>query len=146
MSAHADAAGGKQSRRMSLFEAITNVVVGYSLAVATQFAVFPLFGLEVTLAQNLLMGSLFTGISVVRSYALRRVLTPSAYANAYEAICIGAETRNTAECRGRPRSPWRRLQSGKPECGRVAAMSGRPCKNTASGTKLEYDTKTNSFQ
>jgi predicted Na+-dependent transporter len=65
MSAPADAAGGKQSRRMSLFEAITNVVVGYSLAVATQFAVFPLFGLEVTLAQNLLMGSLFTGISLL---------------------------------------------------------------------------------
>ena len=33
----------KQSRRMSLIEAIANVVVGYGLAVLTQIAVFPLF-------------------------------------------------------------------------------------------------------
>ena len=66
---------------MSLIEAITNVAVGYGLAVATQVAVFPLFGLEVTLAQNLLIGTLFTGISVARSYALRRV---------FEAIRVSA--------------------------------------------------------
>lgn len=47
---------------MSLIEAIANIVVGYGLAVATQVAVFPLFGLEVTLAQNLLMGSIFTAL------------------------------------------------------------------------------------
>jgi hypothetical protein len=30
---------------MSLVESLTNVVVGYGIAVATQAAVFPLFGL-----------------------------------------------------------------------------------------------------
>lgn len=39
----------KQSRLMSLFEAITNVIVGYILAIATQILVFPWFGLEVAL-------------------------------------------------------------------------------------------------
>ncbi|WP_424894932.1 DUF7220 family protein [Tepidimonas sp. HKU79] len=34
----------KQSRWMSLLEAVTNVLVGYGAAVATQWAVFPLFG------------------------------------------------------------------------------------------------------
>ena len=72
---------------MSLIEAITNVVVGYGLAVATQVAVFPLFGLEVTLAQNLLIGTLFTGISVARAYALRRV---------FEAIRMRAATDTAA--------------------------------------------------
>jgi hypothetical protein len=35
-----------QSRHMSLIEAVTNVVVGYVLAVATQIVVFPWFGLQ----------------------------------------------------------------------------------------------------
>ena len=63
----------KQSRRMSLVEALTNVAVGYGIAVATQMAVFPLFGLHATLAQNMAMGAIFTIVSIVRSYALRRV-------------------------------------------------------------------------
>jgi hypothetical protein len=39
----------KQSRWMSLVESITNVVVGYGVAVATQMLVFPLFGLNASL-------------------------------------------------------------------------------------------------
>ena len=63
----------KQSRTMSMIEALANVAVGYGVAVLTQIAVFPLFGLSVTLVQNLMMGGLFTVVSVIRSYALRRV-------------------------------------------------------------------------
>ena len=39
----------RQSRLMSLVEALANVVVGYALAVWVQVLVFPLFGLEATL-------------------------------------------------------------------------------------------------
>ena len=39
----------RQSRLMSLVEAVANVVVGYGVAVATQLLVFPLFGLQTTL-------------------------------------------------------------------------------------------------
>lgn len=78
----------RQSRRMSLIESITNVIVGYGLAVTTQVVVFPLFGLEVTLAQNLLIGTLFTGISVARSYALRRI---------FEAMRVRTTTETAAE-------------------------------------------------
>ena len=46
----------KQPRRHSLVEAIANTVVGYLLAVLTQLAVFPQFGLEVPLAQSLVLG------------------------------------------------------------------------------------------
>ena len=35
----------KQSRLMSLLEAITNVAIGYILAIITQIVVFPWFGL-----------------------------------------------------------------------------------------------------
>ena len=62
-----------QSRRMSLLEAVTNVAVGYVLAVATQIVVFPAFGLQASLGDNLAIGAVFTGISLIRSYALRRL-------------------------------------------------------------------------
>ena len=63
----------KQSRLMSFVEAISNVVVGYGVAVVTQILIFPIFGLHTTLAQNLKMGVVFTIVSIARSFALRRV-------------------------------------------------------------------------
>ena len=63
----------KQSRLMSLVEAITNVVVGYGVAVVTQILIFPIFGLQTTLGQNLAMGGIFTIVSLFRSFALRRL-------------------------------------------------------------------------
>jgi hypothetical protein len=63
----------KQSRMMSLVEAVTNVVVGYGVAVLAQMLVFPLFGLQASLTDNLLIGAIFTAASVTRSYWLRRV-------------------------------------------------------------------------
>ena len=62
-----------QSRRMSLIEAITNVTLGYVLAVFTQIIVFPWFGLHTSLGDNLALGAVFVGISLLRSYALRRL-------------------------------------------------------------------------
>ena len=62
----------KQSRLMSMVELLANVLVGYVVAVVTQMAVFPLFGLAVTVTENLLIGLIFTAVSIVRSYALRR--------------------------------------------------------------------------
>lgn len=61
-----------QSRKWSAIEAIMNVIIGYGVAVASQVAVFPLFGIHVSLRSNLLIGLWFTAISIVRSYAVRR--------------------------------------------------------------------------
>lgn len=72
-----------QSRLMSLVEAGANVAVGFMVALATQFVVFPVFGLEATLGQNLAIGGVFTAVSVVRSYLLRR---------AFEALRIRSKT------------------------------------------------------
>lgn len=63
----------RQSRRMSLVEAFTNVVIGYVLAVATQMMVFPLFGLHTSLSNDLAIGAVFTVVSIIRSYVLRRL-------------------------------------------------------------------------
>jgi hypothetical protein len=61
-----------QSRRGSLIEAVVNVLVGYWVAIATQLAVFPLFGLHASMHDNLAIGGIFTVVSLVRSYVLRR--------------------------------------------------------------------------
>ena len=62
----------KQSRRMSLMESLANVTVGYGIAVGTQVVVFPLFGIHASLSDNLTIGAIFTLVSIIRSYALRR--------------------------------------------------------------------------
>jgi hypothetical protein len=41
--------------------------------VATQIAVFPLFGLRASLFDNLRLGLVFTVVSVITSFTLRRV-------------------------------------------------------------------------
>ena len=63
----------QQSRVMSFVEAATNVVVGYVLAIATQLAVFPLFGLEAALGEHLAIGMAFVAVSLARGYLLRRL-------------------------------------------------------------------------
>lgn len=62
-----------QSRTMSLVEAATNVVVGYSLAIMTQIVVFPWFGIETGLTEHLTIGLAFLCVLLVRGYLLRRL-------------------------------------------------------------------------
>jgi hypothetical protein len=64
---------------MSLFEATANVVVGFGLALATQLAIFPLFGIMASLTDNLLISSTFTAVSFGRSYVLRRLFEAIAW-------------------------------------------------------------------
>ncbi len=61
-----------QSRRHSLLEACINVAIGYGVALVSQIAVFPLYGITVPLSTNLAIGAWFTVISIARSYLLRR--------------------------------------------------------------------------
>lgn len=62
----------KQSRRMSAIESAANIAVGFGVALATQVAVFPLFGLHASAGQHVAISLLFTAVSFVRSYAIRR--------------------------------------------------------------------------
>lgn len=62
-----------QRRSHSAIESIANVVVGYGVAVTAQIVVFPLFGIKASVDTNLRVAAVFTVISLVRSYTLRRV-------------------------------------------------------------------------
>ena len=50
----------KQSRTMSLVESVANVVVGYGIAVVSQMLLFPIFGMHMTLEQNLQLAGAFS--------------------------------------------------------------------------------------
>lgn len=61
-----------QSRKRSALEAVSNVAIGYGVALLSQLAIFPLYGIHVPLSTNVWIGAWFTVISLVRSYCLRR--------------------------------------------------------------------------
>lgn len=63
----------KQSRTMSLVEAVANVIFGYGVAVGTQLVVFPWFGLPSHLSDALAIGAVFTLVSILRTFLLRRI-------------------------------------------------------------------------
>lgn len=62
-----------QSRLRSATEAVTNVVVGFVLSAMVTAIVFPMFGYPIRLADNLAISAIFTVVSILRSYALRRL-------------------------------------------------------------------------
>lgn len=62
-----------QTRRNSAIEATANVTIGYIVAITAQMAIFPLFGIHIPASEHLAIGGLFTVVSLVRSYALRRL-------------------------------------------------------------------------
>ncbi|CAN5156024.1 hypothetical protein BH10PSE7_BH10PSE7_09320 [soil metagenome] len=62
-----------QSRTMSLVESVTNVVVGYVIALIIQMLVFHAMGLAVTFGENIAITLLFASVSLLRGYVVRRV-------------------------------------------------------------------------
>lgn len=61
-----------QSRLASLVEASTNVAIGFAINMGANLLVLPAFGYPVTAADAFGIGLVFTAISVLRSYMLRR--------------------------------------------------------------------------
>jgi hypothetical protein len=61
-----------QSRKGSMFEAIMNVLVGYGINFTANILIFPLFGWHISMQQNLVLGVIYTAISLLRSYCIRR--------------------------------------------------------------------------
>jgi hypothetical protein len=56
----------------SFVESWANVAVGFSINYVANLVVLPWFGLAITPSKALGVGVVFTGISVARSYTLRR--------------------------------------------------------------------------
>lgn len=61
-----------QPKLISLAESAVNTSIGYVVALGSQLAVFPMFGIHVPFSSNLGIGAWFTAISLVRGYVIRR--------------------------------------------------------------------------
>ncbi len=62
-----------QKKRHSLLESLINIAIGYNVALLTQIIVFPFFGIHIELHTNIAIGIVFTVVSLVRSYSVRRL-------------------------------------------------------------------------
>jgi hypothetical protein len=61
-----------QTRLGSAVETMANIVIGFAINWVCNLLILPLFGFDITGTQAFNMGLIFTVISIVRSYALRR--------------------------------------------------------------------------
>lgn len=62
----------RQTKLVSLIEATSNTASGFLLSFFVWHFVGPLFGYEVTWSDNLIFTSIFTVVSILRSYFWRR--------------------------------------------------------------------------
>lgn len=61
-----------QTKKGSIAEAWANIAVGFSINYFANLTIFPLFGMHIGALNNFYMGCIYTVISLVRSYVLRR--------------------------------------------------------------------------
>lgn len=72
-----------QTKRHSLIEALFNVLIGYGISCAANMVVMPMYGYQISTSEAMSMGLIFTVISIVRSYALRRLFNRITYAKTH---------------------------------------------------------------
>ena len=61
-----------QTKLESLAEVLINVVIGWGIAFVTQLIVFPKFGIHVPLSSQFWISVIFTIVSIIRGYVIRR--------------------------------------------------------------------------
>ena len=61
-----------QSKRESLIETLTNVSIGWFISFIANMLVLPLFGYNINLTDGVLISIIFTVISIIRGYVIRR--------------------------------------------------------------------------
>ena len=61
-----------QSKRESMVETLTNVGIGWFISFIANMLVLPLFGYNINLTDGVLISIIFTIISIVRGYVVRR--------------------------------------------------------------------------
>ncbi|WP_045859569.1 DUF7220 family protein [Teredinibacter purpureus] len=62
----------QQTKLGSLIESLINIAIGFSINFTANLTLFPIFGWEISIAQNIGLGACYTAISIVRSYCIRR--------------------------------------------------------------------------
>ena len=61
-----------QTKKWSMIETLVSVGIGWLIGVILNMLVLPLFDYDVNLTDGVLISIIFTAVSVVRSYVVRR--------------------------------------------------------------------------
>ena len=61
-----------QTKRQSLIETLTSVFVGWLIGVILNLTVLPLFDYNITVVDSIWVSLIFTAVSVIRGYVIRR--------------------------------------------------------------------------
>ncbi len=71
-----------QTRLGSFIEALLNVAIGLVVSIVANALVFPRFGFRPSLGENVAISAIYTVISIVRSYLVRRFFNAQLHAAA----------------------------------------------------------------
>ena len=61
-----------QTKKQSLIETLTSVFVGWLIGVILNLTILPLFDYNITIVDSLWVSLIFTIVSVIRGYVIRR--------------------------------------------------------------------------
>lgn len=62
-----------QTKTQSWLECFTNIGIGWTVNFIAQLILFPMFDMHITIHDQILLGTIFTVISICRQYVLRRI-------------------------------------------------------------------------
>ena len=62
-----------QKRKHSIYESITNVIVGLITSFLIQLAIYPMLSIKVSVNQNIAITVVFFIVSFIRGYVIRRI-------------------------------------------------------------------------
>ena len=62
-----------QSKKQSLIESLTSTTIGIIIGVVLNSTILPIFGYPVSWSDSLWISLIFTAVSVIRSYVVRRI-------------------------------------------------------------------------
>lgn len=63
---------GGPNPRAAIVEAWTNILIGFSINFVANLLILPLIDAHITASQNFWMGWIYTSVSILRQYAIRR--------------------------------------------------------------------------
>ena len=61
-----------QSKKQSFIESLTSTTIGIIIGIVLNLTILPLFGYPVSLSDSLWISVIFTIVSIIRSYIIRR--------------------------------------------------------------------------
>ena len=73
-----------QSKKGSLIETLVNIAIGITIGFISNIIVLPAFGYNVSLSDGMAISLIFTVISLVRSYTIRRIFNKYNFFGRYE--------------------------------------------------------------